>query len=225
MLSFFLSGGTNHPNAPENKALRLEKHHRVRSSQGRLRIPLARGLDPCAAAATRQAKGASRDDKKVIIMEAIIKYNANKAVTTFLERKGYDILEEGWVHGTDAVDVIARDDEDMVFVDILVKSAGLNMPEEKPDRGKFERIAAAYLAELGDEENFEIRYDMVSILVLSDRLTLLRHHINALPPCNDLHGTIAGCQHPSRYAPSVIWLPRRTHISRALKYFRLGTLK
>lgn len=68
----------------------------------------------------------------------------------------------------------------MVFVDILVKSAGLNMPEEKLDRGKFERIAAAYLAERGDEENFEIRYDMVSILVLSDRLTLLRHHINAL---------------------------------------------
>ncbi|MDD7204199.1 MAG: YraN family protein [Coriobacteriaceae bacterium] len=113
-------------------------------------------------------------------MEATIKDKANKAATTFLERKGYDILEEGWAHGTDAVDVIARDDEDMVFVDVLVKSAGLDMPEEKPDRGKFERIAAAYLAELGDEENFSVRYDMVSILVLSDSRALLRHHINAL---------------------------------------------
>jgi putative endonuclease len=141
---------------------------------------LPASANPGGPRATRHANGAGHNDKEVIIMEATIKDKANKAATTFLERKGYDILEEGWAHGTDAVDVIARDDEDMVFVDVLVKSAGLDMPEEKPDRGKFERIAAAYLAELGDEENFAVRYDMVSILVLSDSRALLRHHINAL---------------------------------------------
>lgn len=113
-------------------------------------------------------------------MEAAIKDKTNKVTTTFLKRRGYDILEAKWAHGTDVVGVIARDNEDVVFVDMLVKSAGLDIPDEKPDRGKFERIAAAYLTEAGIEENFAVRYDMVSILVLSGSRTLLRHHINAL---------------------------------------------
>ena len=39
-------------------------------------------------------------------MEETIKDRANKAAVTFLHRRGYDILEEGWAHGTDSVDVI-----------------------------------------------------------------------------------------------------------------------
>ena len=113
-------------------------------------------------------------------MEETIKDKANKAAVTFLHRRGYDILEEGWAHGTDSVDVIARDDEDMVFVDVLVNSAGLDMPEEKPDRGKFERIAAAYLAEAAEDEEFSVRFDIVSLLVIGESRALLRHHINAL---------------------------------------------
>lgn len=113
-------------------------------------------------------------------MEATIKDKANKAAVTFLQRRGYDILEEGWAHGTDSVDVIARDDEDMVFVDVLVNSAGLDMPEEKPDRGKLERIAAAYLAEAAEDEDFSVRFDIVSLLVIGESRALLRHHINAL---------------------------------------------
>ena len=107
-------------------------------------------------------------------MEATIKDKANKAAVTFLQRRGYDILEEGWAHGTDSVDVIARDDEDMVFVDVLVNSAGLDMPEEKPDRGKFERIAAAYLAEAAEDEDLSVRFDIVSLLVIGESRALLR---------------------------------------------------
>ena len=115
-------------------------------------------------------------------MEATIRGKAVQAANAFLSRKGYEILEEGWAHGADVADIVAKDGDAgcLVIADVLVKDDGLDMPEEKPDRGKFERIAAAYLAELGDEENFAVRYDMVSILVLSDSRALLRHHINAL---------------------------------------------
>ena len=56
-------------------------------------------------------------------------------------------LEEGWAHGSDSIDFIAMDDEELVFVDAATKCGGHGMPREEPDQERFERIAAAYLAE------------------------------------------------------------------------------
>lgn len=113
-------------------------------------------------------------------MEATIQAKAQQAAVKFLESKDYGILEEGWAHGSDSVDIIARDGEDLVFCDVLVEASGLDMPEEQPDRGRFERIAAAYLATTEADGSFEVRYDVISILVVSGSRALLRHHINAL---------------------------------------------
>ena len=43
-----------------------------------------------------------------------------------------------------------------------------------------ERLAAAYLAEHPDGGDFQVRYDVVSILVVNGDRALLRHHRNAL---------------------------------------------
>lgn len=65
MLSLFLSGGTNHPSVPENKALRLEKHHRVRSSQGRLRIsPLRAGWTRAPPQPQNRPKGLAKTTRR-----------------------------------------------------------------------------------------------------------------------------------------------------------------
>jgi putative endonuclease len=113
-------------------------------------------------------------------MEAIISEKAHKAIRTYLERKGFDILEEGWAHGSESFDFIAREDDDLVFIDTAIRPEGGEMPEERPDRNKFERLAVAYLASSGLEGDLAVRYDIVALLVINSNRALLRHHRNAL---------------------------------------------
>ena len=54
------------------------------------------------------------------------------------------------------------------------------MPREEPDQERFERIAAAYLAEPEVEDLASIRYNIVSPLVTGSEKALLRHHKNVL---------------------------------------------
>ena len=72
------------------------------------------------------------------------------------------------------------DDEKLVFVDTVTKCGGYDMPKERPDQERFERISAVYLAESEMEGLTSIRYDIVSLLVTSSEKALLRHHKNAL---------------------------------------------
>ena len=74
-------------------------------------------------------------------MEAAIMDGARRAARAFLERRDFEVLEEGWAHGGERVDLIAREDGDMVFVDVVADDRGPDMPEERPDRGRFERLA------------------------------------------------------------------------------------
>ena len=65
-------------------------------------------------------------------------------------------------------------------MDTATKCGGYNIPKEEPDRERFERIAAAYLAESEGEGLTSIRYDIVSLLVTSSDKALLHHHKNVL---------------------------------------------
>ena len=66
--------------------------------------------------------------------------------------------------GTGSTDFIAVDYEELVFVDAATKCGGYDMPHGEPDLERFERIAAAYLAEAEVEGLTSIRYDIVSLL-------------------------------------------------------------
>lgn len=48
------------------------------------------------------------------------------------------------------------------------------------DRTALERLAAAYLAEHLDFEDAQIRFDVVSMLIVGESRALLRNHLNAL---------------------------------------------
>ena len=105
---------------------------------------------------------------------------SHEAIHAYLRRRGIEVLEEGWAHGTDSIDFIAMDDEELVFVDAATKCGGHGMPKEEPDQERFERIAASYLAESEVEGLTSIRYDIVSLLVVGSDKALLRHHHNVL---------------------------------------------
>ena len=68
----------------------------------------------------------------------------------------------------------------MTYLDTTTKCGGFDMPREEPDQERFERIAAAYLAEADVEGLTSIRYDIVSLLVTGSEKALLRHHKNVL---------------------------------------------
>ncbi len=105
---------------------------------------------------------------------------SHEAIRAYLEHRGIEVLEEGWAHGSDGIDFIAMDDEELVFVDTAIKCGSYDMPKEEPDQERFERIAAAYLAESEVEGLTSIRYDIVSLLVVGSEKALLRHHKNVL---------------------------------------------
>ena len=77
-------------------------------------------------------------------------------------------------------DCLTFTDEELVFVDTATKCGNYDMPREEPNQERFERIAAAYLAESEVEGLASIRYDIVSLLVTGSEKALLRHHKNVL---------------------------------------------
>lgn len=113
-------------------------------------------------------------------MEAI-NDKAMRAAGMFLERKGFEILEKGWAHGDASVDYVARDEGDLVFVTCLAReNDGKGFPGEPIDREESERLAIAYLADHPESGDCTVRFDVVSLVVVSDSRALLRHHCNAL---------------------------------------------
>ena len=93
-----------------------------------------------------------------------------RGIRVYLERRGFEILEEGWAHGGDVVDFIARDEEDLVFVSCQVVQ----------DRTALEQLAIACLAERLEFEDILVRFDVVSMLTVGESRALLRQHLNAL---------------------------------------------
>lgn len=113
-------------------------------------------------------------------MEAI-DTKAMKGIKSYLERKGFEILEERWAHGGDTIGFIANEEGDLVFIGCqLRQNSGEGFPEEALDRDSLERLAAAYLAEHLDSGNCAVRFDLVSMLILGGDRAFLRHHRNAL---------------------------------------------
>lgn len=111
---------------------------------------------------------------------------AIKAAKAFCTRRGYDIIDSEWEteDGT-GIDLVARDEDVLVFVDVLSRDgAAKGLPAESTgSRERCERAAAIWLSQHADDEEFvdvTVRFDVISILTLSENKAFLKHHINAL---------------------------------------------
>jgi putative endonuclease len=89
-----------------------------------------------------------------------------KLALEFLERNGYEIQETNWRYSRSEVDIIARDGNVLVFVEVKTRSSDyFGKPEEfvgKAKERQLAKAAAAYMEQTGHE--WEIRFDVVSIL-------------------------------------------------------------
>ncbi len=104
------------------------------------------------------------------------------AAQRFLERRGYEVLERNWTCLAGEADIIAEDDDALVFVEVKTRSnCDKGLPEEAVDarkRSRYEKIAAYYLKD-HEFTDKAVRFDVISILVVAPERAFLRHHRDA----------------------------------------------
>lgn len=107
------------------------------------------------------------------------------AAAKFLERHGYEIVARNWTCSAGEADIIARDGDALVFVEVKTRSnTEKGLPEEAitpAKRKRYEKIAVSFLKgfDLDEADDVQVRFDVVSILVVSSDRAFVRHHINA----------------------------------------------
>ena len=98
------------------------------------------------------------------------------------EAEAGDIVERNWTCAAGEADIIARDGEALVFVEVKTRSnTEKGLPSEAVDAGKrrrYERIAALFLVDY-DVVDVPVRLDMVSTVVVPPDRAFIRHHIGA----------------------------------------------
>ena len=96
---------------------------------------------------------------------------------SYLEAKGYEILEENWCHGKAEVDLIAYLDKQIIFIEVKTRtSTGFGQPEDfvrEAKKKNLQKAAEEYIYLM----NFkgEIRFDIIAIVFNKGGEYNLRH--------------------------------------------------
>lgn len=102
----------------------------------------------------------------------------------FLEKLGYQILETNWRHRRAEIDIIAKDGEILVFIEVKTRSDDFFGNPASFVTTKKERFmsdaANVYMEQIGHD--WEIRFDIVGIVMWSEERTELRHFKDAFFP-------------------------------------------
>ncbi|MDF1611140.1 MAG: YraN family protein [Stygiobacter sp.] len=99
----------------------------------------------------------------------------------FLKNLGYEIIEMNYQYGHGEIDIIAKDNDEIVFVEVKTrKSLQFGSPEfafTKSKINQVKKIAFAYLTE-NNLENLTVRIDAIAILILKDCDPVINHYKN-----------------------------------------------
>lgn len=104
----------------------------------------------------------------------------------YLEKMGYSILERNFRAERGEVDIIAKDRNTLVFVEVKTKvGGGFGDPEGRVDRRKQSQIGKVAMGYLlaKDLENVDCRFDVVTVTRLEGR-TEIRHIVDAFWLCS-----------------------------------------
>ena len=104
------------------------------------------------------------------------------AAARYLQWMGYEIEAMNWRCKAGEADIVARDGDCVVFVEVKTRSnIDKGFPEEAvtPEkRSRYERIAALFLRRY-PADDLAVRFDVIGILVLDEEKMLIKHHVNA----------------------------------------------
>jgi len=104
------------------------------------------------------------------------------AAVQYLIRKGFEIRDRNWKCQAGEADIIAEDEDALVFVEVKTRAnCEHGFPEEAVDekkRKRYEKIASYYLKDY-EADDKAVRFDVISILVIAPERAFLRHYKNA----------------------------------------------
>lgn len=96
-------------------------------------------------------------------------------------QKGHTILRRNWRHGRDEIDLICRDGEILVFVEVKTRAAhalvGGYHAVDRRKKNALLRASRAYIAQLPEKPR-SFRFDIVEIEHEAGATTALRHFEN-----------------------------------------------
>lgn len=102
----------------------------------------------------------------------------------YLTSLGYKILERNWRFSKAEIDIIAKDKEVLVFIEVKAKSYTFyGAPEESITTYKENLIIDAanqYMAQIGYD--WEIRFDIISIVFDNELMPSVTHYKDAFFP-------------------------------------------
>jgi putative endonuclease len=105
-----------------------------------------------------------------------------EAAARFLRKQGYKILEKNLRLGRNEVDILARQGDTLVFVEVRTRSqADAIAPEDTVGYTKQQHLRNAaqfYLAQHGDEESY-YRFDVISVILPADGKPQITHYPDA----------------------------------------------
>lgn len=101
-----------------------------------------------------------------------------------LEGKGYTLLARNWRYNRAEIDLIAKVDEVLVFVEVKTRSTDAFGPPDAFVSARKKRLmagaATAYMAEVGHE--WEFRFDIISIVMRAGQSPSIVHYEDAFFP-------------------------------------------
>ena len=106
--------------------------------------------------------------------------------TEYLLKQGFTILERNWTYENAELDIIARDEDILVFVEVKTRTGNAyGDPEDAVDKRKISKILEAAEAYV-EEKNLdnEIRFDIIAIVIKGGRYEL-EHIPDAIYPFDE----------------------------------------
>ncbi len=129
-----------------------------------------------------KSEAAKKKGTKKGVANAELGYRGELAAARYLTHQGYELLERQFKCRAGEADIIARIEDCICFIEVKTRTGtAKGFPEEAVDarkRDRYERIAAYYLKDHVEEE-LRVRFDVISIIVLSENHAFLRYHKNA----------------------------------------------
>ncbi len=127
----------------------------------------------------RNARGALLDGRRLEMDAKTLNAKANKAAANFLMRRGYKIIERDWTCPRGDMDIIAWDDDTLVFCEVLPIMGESYVSDVMTDveRAKVEGIALSYVTNL-DALDYIVRFDRIQLMILDGSKAMIRHSIN-----------------------------------------------
>lgn len=100
-----------------------------------------------------------------------------EAAEKFLTHRGYEIITKDF---DEAADFVAKDpDGAIVFIRVETKRGWIG-DSKTASRAKLEQTMLRFFVDRGEYADHSVRFDTVSVMVVSDDRAVIRHHLNSL---------------------------------------------